>query len=446
MGRRPVHVPLNIHLNARLVGCLGKESSGAIEFQYDGGWLDWESAIPVSLSMPLREDKYVGDAVVAVLDNLLPDNESTRRRLAERAHAPGSDAYSLLSAIGRDCVGALQFVPKGTKVGEAGKIDARAVTDEEIAERLKGLARNPLGVSDEDRDFRISIAGAQEKTAFLYRGGNWYVPHGTTPTTHIFKPQIGKLPNGIDLSDSVENEHLCLELVRALGLPVTKSEIKDFAGSRCLIVERFDRLWTKDNRLLRIPQEDCCQALCVPPSRKYESEGGPGIKELTDLLKGSDYPAEDQKTLFKAQIVFWLLGATDGHAKNFSIRLSPGGRFRLTPLYDVVSVQPSLDARQIRINDMKLAMAVGTNRHYAVNEITGRHFVQTASMCGLPKQLASDVIDEIGDTGAAKIDEAVAALPANFPGEVAESISAGAKARIPSLATMQSGRSPPRSS
>jgi serine/threonine-protein kinase HipA len=259
------------------------------------------------------------------------------------------------------------------------------------------------------------------------------VPHGTTATTHILKPQIGRLANGIDLSNSVENEHLCLELVRTFGLPAAKSEIKDFAGRQCLVIERFDRMWTRDGRLLRIPQEDCCQALSIPPSLKYESDGGPGICDLIGLLKGSDYPEQDQKTLFKAQIVFWLLAATDGHAKNFSLRLSPGGRFRLAPLYDVVSAQPSLDARQIRVNQMKLAMAVGANRHYVINTIVGRHFLQTAEHCGLPEKLARDVIEEIGDTGRTEIDKALSVLPKGFPGDVATSISEAAKSRISSL-------------
>lgn len=442
MARRPTRVPLNVYLNARLVGRLNKESSGAIEFQYDTGWLGWDNAIPVSLSLPLREDKYIGEPVVAVFENLLPDNDSIRRRVAERAHAASTDAYSLLGAIGRDCVGALQFVPDGTPVGDAGQIDARSVTDEEIAALISDLARNPLGIGDDDRDFRISLAGVQEKTALLKYEDRWHVPHGTTATTHIFKPQIGQLPNGIDLSNSVENEHLCLELVGALGLPVAKSEIADFVGKRCLVVERFDRIWTKDGRLLRIPQEDCCQALSVPPARKYESDGGPGIRDLIGLLKGSDYPEEDQKSLFKAQIIFWLLGATDGHAKNFSIRLSPGGRFRLTPLYDVVSVQPSLDAHQIRIKQMKLAMAVGTNRHYVVNTITGRHFVQTGEICGLPKKMVQDVIEEVGDTSAAKIDQVVSSLPAGFPEQMVASISQAAKSRISSLSKALASPSP----
>jgi serine/threonine-protein kinase HipA len=174
--------------------------------------------------------------------------------------------------------------------------------------------------------------------------------------------------------------------------------------------------------------------LSVPPSRKYESDGGPGIRDIYDLLKGGDSPEEDQKILFKAQIVFWLLGATDGHAKNFSVRLSPGGRFRLTPLYDIVSAQPSLDTKQISRNRMKLAMAVGKNRHYVVHTILGRHFKQTADACGLPSKAFNQIVQELGDTAKQKIDETLSKLPPDFPAAVAQSISDGAKRRIAALA------------
>lgn len=430
MARTPSHPPLKVYLNSRLVGHLRREGSGAIDFAYDPTWLEWENAIPVSLSLPLREDRYIGDPVIAVLENLLPDNDDVRRRLANRVHADGSDAYSLLAAVGRDCVGALQFAPDDWEPGKAGALDARAVTDREIADLIGDLTYNPLGVGDDDTEFRISIAGGQEKTALLYWKGKWHVPHGATATTHILKPQIGRLPGGIDLSHSVENEHLCLEVVRALGLPAAKSEITEFAGTRALVIERFDRTWTRDRRLLRVPQEDCCQALSVPPSRKYESDGGPGICDLVELLKGSDAPDEDQDILFKAQVIFWLLGATDGHAKNFSLRLASGGRFRLTPIYDVVSAQPSVDAHQIRLNRMKMAMAIGKSRHRVVRTIAGRHFVETGEECGLPAERIRRAIQEIGDTGKARIDAAMARLPTGFPASIADSVSAGAKRRI----------------
>lgn len=431
MARR-ARIPLSVYLNGRHVGRLRRQSSGAIDFLYDRTWLEWRGAIPVSLSLPLREDRYIGDPVLAVFENLLPDSEPIRRRLAERVHADSYDAYSLLAAVGRDCVGALQILPEGVVPAPAGTVDARRVSDAEIADILSGLGRNPLGIGD-DQDFRISIAGAQEKTALLYWKNSWHVPHGTTATTHIFKPQIGRLPNGIDLSNSVENEYLCLKLVGAFDIPAANAVVADLVGQRVLVVERFDRRWTRDQRLLRLPQEDCCQALCVPPSRKYESEGGPGIADIAELLKGSDTPEADRRTFFKAQIIFWLLGATDGHAKNFSIHLAPGGRFRLAPLYDVVSAQPSFDAKQIRKNQMKLAMAIGAKRHYAADTIALRHFMQTAELWGFPSKTAEGVIEELCDVGKIKIDEVLERLPAGFPEITAASMAAAAKRRLVKL-------------
>lgn len=438
MARRKAHAPLQVFLNGRSVGVLRRETSGAIDFTYDRDWLAWDNAIPVSLSLPLREDRYIGAPVAAVFDNLLPDNEEVRRRLAERSHAAGSDAYSLLSAVGRDCVGALQFLPEGDEPGPAGTIDGRPVTDKEIAAMVRDLGRNPLGIGS-DAEFRISLAGAQEKTALLRRDGQWFIPHGTTATTHILKPQIGKLPNGMDLSHSVENEHLCMEIVAALGLPTAASTIADFDRTRVLVIERFDRLWTKDGRLLRLPQDDCCQALSFPPSRKYESEGGPGLVDLLKLVKGSDEPEADQATLLKAQIVFWLLGATDGHAKNFSLRLARGGRFRLAPLYDIVSAQPSADAREIPKNRMKLAMAVGNKRHYVVDAISGRHFVETADKALVSRSIARTVMTELVETARGTIDRVIDRLPQGFPANIAESVRAAAAKRLNTLASATSG-------
>jgi serine/threonine-protein kinase HipA len=429
MARRRKHVPLNVFLNSRFVGQLNREANGAIDFQYDSSWLEWEYAFPVSLSLPLREDRYVGAPVVAVFDNLLPDSASIRRRVAERVGADGVDAYSLLTAVGRDCVGALQFLPDGQDPDPAGTIDGRSVDNDEIARLLNNLASAPLGL-DSDQDFRISIAGAQEKTAFLFWEGRWCKPHGTTATTHILKPQIGRIPNGIDLSDSIENEYLCLKLTAELGIPSANVEIGEFAGKRALVVERFDRRWTRDRRLLRLPQEDCCQALSVPPTLKYQAEGGPGIRDILNLLKGSDDPEADQSTFLRAAIVFWLLGATDGHAKNFSIFLNPGGRFRLTPLYDVLSAQPSLDAGQIQHKQMKLAMSAGDKRHYRIDDIMPRHFLQTAEKAGIGVPVVQPILDDLRSTVPGAIERVVHSLPPGFPEQLVSSIVRGIESRL----------------
>lgn len=428
MARRP-RPPLNVFLNGRLVGQLRRESSGAVDFRYDPGWLAWDNAIPVSLSLPLREDRYIGAPVIAVFDNLLPDNQDIRRRLAERSSAEGPDLYSLLAAIGRDCVGALQFMPDGMEAGTVGPIEARALSDEDMAALLNDLGHNPLGIGT-DREFRISIAGAQEKTALLFWNNKWHIPHGTTATTHIIKPKIGPLPSGIDMSLSVENEYLCMKIIAALGMPVAKVGMVEFAGKKALVVERFDRLWTKDGRLLRVPQEDCCQALCVPSNLKYESDGGPGIRDLATLLKGSDEPDADLRLLFKAQLVFWLLGATDGHAKNFSIRLSRGGRFKLAPLYDIMSAQPNADAGQIQRKQMRMAMALGRQRHYIVDSIALRHFEQTAELSGYPSASLRGIVDELQSTLMAAMDHAIEQLPSTFPDEIATSIAKAAQNRL----------------
>jgi serine/threonine-protein kinase HipA len=433
MARQRTRIPLNVFLNGRLVGRLQRQTSGAIDFAYDRTWLDWEYTLPISLSLPLREDRYIGDPVIAVFDNLLPDNDKIRRRLAERVGAAGNDAYSLLAAVGRDCVGALQFLTDGEEPGPVGGISGRPLKDKEIADILSDLKRTPLGV-DESEEFRISLAGAQEKTALLRWQDKWQVPHGTTATTHILKPEIGTLPNGIDLTQSIENEHLCMRLTEAFGLPTAKTQMLEFSGKRALVVERFDRRWTADGRLLRLPQEDCCQALSVPPTRKYESDHGPGISQVLELLEASDEPESDQRLFLKAQIVFWLLGATDGHAKNFSIYLLPGGRFHLTPLYDVMSAQPNLDAGHIQHNRMKLAMAVGDKRHYVVNTVMPRHFLQTAARCGLSAEFAQGILDEIQAGADNAIAAALTGLPAGFPEALSASIIGGIRRRLQLIA------------
>jgi serine/threonine-protein kinase HipA len=429
MARRRRYDPLNVYLNSRLVGQLRREPSGAIEFQYDTGWLTWPHTLSVSLSLPLREEAYTGAPVSAVLENLLPDNDAIRNRIAARARAEGIDAYSLLSAIGHDCVGALQFLRPDIDPGPAGAINGTPVSNRDIAEILANLGTNPLGVS-EDESFRISIAGVQEKTALLNWQGRWHKPHGTTATTHILKPSIGRLPNGIDLTHSVENEYLCLKLLESFDLPAAQAGMAQFGERHVLIVERFDRLWTADERLLRIPQEDSCQALSVPPTLKYESDGGPGIESILRLLRDCDNPAEDQRTFMKAMIFFWLLGATDGHAKNFSVFLSPGGRYRMTPLYDVISAQPSVDAGEIRQNQFRLAMAVGDNRHYRLNTIAPRHFVQTAQRAGVGEQIVTSIFEELRDTAINVVKNTVARLPKNFPEEVATAIQLGINRRL----------------
>lgn len=443
MPRRRTRIPVNVYLNNRLVGRLSRESSGAIDFTYNRSWLDWDHALPVSLSLPLREDRYIGAAVAAVFENLLPDSDALRKRVAERVGATGTDAYSLLASIGRDCVGALQFLPDVLSPDDiahsSGKIEGEPVDEEKIGQILNNLTRAPLGL-DEDGAFRITVAGAQKKTALLRYKGRWLKPIGTTPTTHIFKPQIGQLPNGIDLPNSVENEFYCLQLMKAFGLSVNEARIESFVGNKVLVIERFDRRWARDGRLLRLPQEDCCQALSVPPSLKYQNQGGPGIPDIVGLLKGSDQPDADLLAFFKAQIVFWLIGATDGHAKNVSIFLTPGSRFRLTPFYDVLTAQPSFDDHLIQRKQMKLAMAIGDKNRYRIEDITGRHFIQTGAKARMAKRLTLQAISDISEAADDALKSVEAQLPRDFPASIHESVSTATRERARRLELSAEGR------
>lgn len=434
MARRRQYEPLRVYLNNILVGRLLKEPGGAIEFRYDQGWLDRENVFAISLSLPLREDLYKGEPVAAVFENLLPDSDTLRRRVAEKVGADGTDAYSLLTKIGRDCVGALQFIREGELEPPASSknIEGHLIDESSIERLLHNLAQAPLGISKDD-DFRISVAGAQEKTALLRHGEKWMRPYGTTPTTHIFKTQIGKLPNGIDLSNSIENEYYCLKIIEAFGIPVNTAEIKLFGNTKALVIERFDRLWTKTGMLLRLPQEDCCQALSVPPTRKYEEDGGPGIVQILNLLKGSDTPEEDQRKFLIAQMIFWIIGATDGHAKNFSIFLTPKGGFHMTPMYDALTAQPSLNSHQIVRKQMRLAMCVGNNRHYRIDEIHPRHFVQTAETAGIPKGLIKKAFEHIVMCGMNVFDTVSSRLPSDFPESIHTSVRTAALSRLQSF-------------
>lgn len=439
MPRRKAHAPLSVLINNRLCGRLEKDPGGAIVFQYDRSWLDWPPAFPVSLSLPLRPAPWRGEAVVAVFENLLPDNPQVRRQVAERTGAGGVDAFSLLEQIGRDCVGALQFLPEGVNVDALQPVQGDPIDDDKIEALLANLARAPLGI-DTEQEFRISVAGAQEKTALLRHQGRWMRPQGTTPTTHILKPQLGEIPTPwglIDLNDSVENEHYCLTLLAQCGLPVAATEIATFGKRRVLVVERFDRHWRADGHLLRLPQEDFCQALSVPSGRKYQSHGGPGMVDLLTRLRESDDPLADQALVFKSQILFWLMGATDGHAKNFSVFLRPGGRFRLTPFYDVLSAQPAFDAKRIPHRNYKLAMSVGARPHYGILDVHGRHFVESARAAGLGRTLIGKVLDEVRAAAPMAAEMARAQMPAGFPDAVYNSISAAIAARLPRLDTAE---------
>lgn len=424
---------LGLWMNGVHVGSWRYSPTGGDVLAYDEAWVKSAGGRPLSLSLPFLpgNSPHRGDRVRHYFDNLLPDNADILKRIASRYKLNDTDTMNMLAEIGRDCVGALQLLPIGV-VPTMVPIQASAeLTEGEVANILRNIVTQPaVGRETPDEEFRISLAGAQEKTALLQLNGKWHVPIGATATTHILKLPLGLIGGlkAIDMRGSVENEWLCSLILDAYGLPVAKCQPCTFEDITVLSVERFDRriVPMKNQRaLLRLPQEDMCQAKGLSPLKKYESDGGPGMDDILSLLDGAVDAQADKTVFFKAQVIFWMLCATDGHAKNFSLMLRPGGLYSLTPLYDVLSMLPLLGTKRNQINprDVHMAMAVRSrNAHWKMREIFPRHWIAVGDRHKLDAQA---VLDGLIDQTPGVIEKVSRLLPANFPATISEPVFAG---------------------
>jgi len=266
----------------------------------------------------------------------------------------------------------------------------------------------------------------------LWHEGRWQRPLGSTPTTHILKLPLGLVgAMQADMRTSVENEWLCSRIMQAFGLAVAHCEIAQFEDMKVLVVERFDRRPAADGSwIVRLPQEDFCQATGTSPLHKYQADGGPGISKIMEILLGSEQAQQDRLNFFKTQLVFWLLAATDGHAKNFSIFHLPGSRYRATPLYDVLSAHPIIGtgANKVAPQRAKLAMAMavrGSQNHYQVQQIQRRHWLNHAKLVGLGAAAAEAAIAEVLDAVDVVVASTSAQIPPGYPMDLAEAIFQG---------------------
>lgn len=417
---------LAVWMNGILVGYWTHSPTGE-SFNYAESWLRDPQSRPLSLALPLElgTGGVSGEPVEAYFDNLLPDTKQIRRRLASRFGARSAGAFDLLAEIGHDCVGAVQLLPDDAAAPEVYRIEATPAAEADIERLLdSAIVGETFGGLDRDDELRISIAGAQEKSALLWHDGRWCIPQGATPTTHILKLPIGEVGAvRADFSTSVENEWLCGQILQAYGLPVAESRVEVFGRHKVLVVARFDRAW-RDGWWARLPQEDFCQVYGVPVDHKYEEKGGPGIDTILGTLRGSAQAESDRHTFLLAQLLFWVLAAPDGHAKNFSIFLERGGGFRLTPLYDVMSAWPVIGTgeRKFPLQKLKLAMAVRSkNAHYRLEEILPRHWIATARRNGLGHWLPQ-AMEEVAARTESVITLVEARLPPGFPASVAEPV------------------------
>ena len=425
---------LVVWMNGELVGTWSVGRTGKHRLDYAPSWRASARSRPLSLSLPFTADNRLeGNAVRNYFDNLLPDSDGIRKRISSRFHTKGTDAFALLQAVGRDCVGAVQLLPPGVTPDGFDQLRYEALTPEQIEKHLGALGSQVgVGAQDEEEDFRLSIAGAQEKTALLQVNGQWCRPLGATPTTHILKPPIGVTPGrNLDLRLSVENEWLCNQIVRELGLPVAECQMHDFGARRALVVKRFDRSWHSEGWIARLPQEDFCQAKGVASDQKYEQKGGPGIETCLEVLKGGEAFHEDGRNFLCAQLLFWYLAAIDGHAKNFSLFVLPGGRYRMTPLYDVLSAWPLMGTgpNALQYKQTKLAMAVrGKTAHYKLPEIQYRHWEALARRSAV--EGAWDAMQGMTHRLDAALTAVEQRLPADFPMALVHTVFQGVRRHL----------------
>lgn len=428
-----------VWMNGEFVGVWNRSRTGAHRFTYDESWLESPHSRPLSLSMPITADRSVsGDLVSNYFDNLLPDDERIRQRVASRFKTNSIQAFDMLQAIGRDCVGAVQLLPPDEKPTGFNEIRFAPLSDADIERHLQGVVAAPGNMDEEDLDdFRISIAGAQEKTALLRVDGQWCKPLGSTPTTHILKLPLGLVGGRkLDLTHSVQNEWLCAQILKALNLPVAETQMAQFGEQMVLSVERFDRnrVPQQDDSpcwIVRLPQEDFCQALGLPGFAKYENNGGPSMQQCVQILLGSDEPQVDVSRFLCAQLIFWFLAATDGHAKNFSLFLLPGGHYRMTPLYDVLSVWPVIGngPNHVPWQKAKLAFAVRSkNAHYTLSKIQPRHWKVIALQSGY-ESVWQDMLSMVDRIDGA-LEAVKAQLPHNFHEPTANAIFDGVRLQL----------------
>lgn len=360
---------LIVLLGGKDVGRVRRHKNGRLTFAYDQAWREAEGAYPLSLSMPLAAAEHGSGAVEAFLWGLLPDNEQVLDRWARKFHVSARNVFALIAHVGEDCAGAVQFVPpERLDTVLSGDADSVEWLDENsIAVRLRMLREDHAAWRLPRDRGQFSLAGAQPKTALLYQKGKWGIPSGRMPTTHILKPPTGQFDG------HAENEHICLALARTFGLPSASSQVMHFGGEIAIVVERYDRVHT-GNDILRVHQEDVCQALGIPPSSKYQNEGGPGVAGIVEVLRThSSARDEDVRTFIDAIGFNWLIAGSDAHAKNYSLLIGSGPRVRLAPLYDVASVLPY---EQFDLRKVNLSMKIGGQ--YRLREIGIRQWRKLA--------------------------------------------------------------------
>ena len=350
---------LAVYFHSEPIGTLSQNALGQFSFQYDTSWLSNPQAHPISQSLPLREETFDEAECTGFFGGLLPEDYN-RELIARNLGITSHNDYAMLKEIGGECAGAVTLLDPDVDLPTR-QHAYHPVSEEDLETILDTLPQKPLLAGE--AEVRLSLAGAQNKLA-LYRDENGFaLPLHESPSSHIIKPEAALFPG------LVENEAYCLRLAREAGLSAAEAEPMILGKHRCLLVKRYDRR-TENGSLLRLHQEDFCQAQGIPSRLKYQSEGGPHLIHCFDLVRAtSSRPAKDLITLFEAVLFNYLIGNNDAHAKNFSLLYMPVGgtiQIELAPLYDLVCT--------VNYSGLSPKMAMKIGNKYLPADLRLRHW------------------------------------------------------------------------
>ncbi len=376
---------LVVWFESRRVGIVRLDEQDRFRFVYDSAWLA-TSGFPVSLTLPLAPEEYVGGPAHAFFANLLPEGPA-RDAVCSRLKISDRNDFALLEAIGGECAGALSLIDPSRSPPDPDDFDYEEIGRKQL-KALEAADGVPLLLGGAEA--RLSLAGAQDKLPVALLDGKLHLPKGGAPSTHILKlpnPHFAHLP---------VNEAFVLGLAKRVGLEVVAAELFTQTKSPSLLVERYDREW-QEGTARRLHQEDLCQALGVPPSRKYESEGGPSFVRVAHCIRDNVYqPLIDVRRVIGWQAFNVVAGNLDGHAKNLALTYAVTGAVRLAPFYDLVST------REYKKLSRSLAMNVGGQDD--PDALHGREWIALAHDLDISERVLLDVVREVGEKSLGEID------------------------------------------
>lgn len=349
---------LDVYLHNTFAGKLTQTDDGRLEFQYGTDYLSNKDSVPLSIAMALREEKYEDRITRPFFSGLLPDDNALRR-LAKCLGVSAKNPFTILEIIGGECAGAVSLYPENYELPASIKDEVHVLDGNKLFETLNLLKQRPLLAGEEG--FRLSLAGAQNKLPVSVIDNQIVIINGDRPTTHILKPVI------LGIEDSVHNELFCILLAQMSGIEAPECTIKYAGDVPVFLIERYDRVKNESGHLVRLHQEDFCQALSVLPEIKYQNEGGPDITKCLELIMNHvQYPARDNRSFMNLLIFNYLIGNADAHGKNFAL-LYKGQKPGLAPAYDLMCTEVYAGL------SIKMAMKIGSK--YKPYDVLLRHWL-----------------------------------------------------------------------